>query len=277
MASDTRIAKLLAHISACHSAKLPGARLPFYAGNHLIGFLHPAFAARLVPLSPALTLSPTRATLAPEALPELNALAQAAGLRLRAENFDVRETADSPSLAVLDRGALPSFGVIGVGVHLNGLVRRPDGWHLWVAKRAADKKLDPGKLDHIVAGGVPAGLTPFETLLKEAEEEATLPAALAANAKLTGRFSYNMERPEGLRRDVVFAYDLELPESFTPTPADGEVESFSLWPLPRVLEIVSTTDDFKFNVNLVLIDLLLRFGLIEGDAVPRLRAALAAP
>jgi 8-oxo-dGTP pyrophosphatase MutT (NUDIX family) len=277
MAPDTRIAKLLAHISACHSANLPGARLPFYAGDHPIGFLHPAFAARLKAVSPALTLAQDRVTLAPEALPGLNALAQAAGLRLRAENFDVRETADSPSLAVLDRGALPSFGVIGVGVHLNGLVRRPDGWHLWVAKRAADKKLDPGKLDHIVAGGVPAGLTPFETLLKEAEEEATLPAALASNAKLTGRFSYNMERAEGLRRDVVFAYDLELPESFTPTPADGEVESFSLWPLSRVLEIVSTTDDFKFNVNLVLIDLLLRFGLIEGDAVPRLRAALAAP
>ncbi|HQT47295.1 MAG TPA: NUDIX domain-containing protein [Acidocella sp.] len=274
MAPDIQIAKLLAHISACHSAKLPGARLPLYAGNHPIGFLHPTFAARLASLSPAITLSPTRATLAPQALSELNALAQAAGLRLREENFDVRETADSPSLAVLDRGALPSFGVIGVGVHLNGLVRRPDGWHLWVAKRAADKKLDPGKLDHIVAGGVPAGLTPFETMLKEAEEEATLPATLAANAKPVGRFCYNMERPEGLRRDVIFAYDLELPESFTPTPADGEVESFSLWPLLRVLETISTTDDFKFNVNLVVIDLLIRLHLITGAAAVQLRGAL---
>ena len=61
-----------------------------------------------------------------------------------------------------------------------------------------------------------------------------------------------------------------------PSPADGEVKSFSLWPLARVLDVVSTTDDFKFNVNLVLIDLLIRFGLIEGDAVARLRAALNA-
>ena len=83
-------------------------------------------------------------------------------------------------LAQLDRGALPSFGVLAVGVHVNGLVRRPDGLHLWVARRAANKALDPGKLDHIVAGGVPAGLTPADTLVKEAEEEASIPSAGAA-------------------------------------------------------------------------------------------------
>ena len=86
----------------------------------------------------------------------------------------------APVLAQLDRGALPSFGVVAVGVHVNGLVRRPDGVHVWIARRAADKLLDPGKLDHIVAGGVPAGLTPAETLVKEAAEEAAIPASLAA-------------------------------------------------------------------------------------------------
>ena len=98
---------------------------------------------------------------------------------------------------------------------------------------------------------------------------------MAATAKQVARFAYNMERPEGLRRDVIYAYDLELPESFTPVPADGEVESFALWPLDRILQTVSETDDFKFNVNLVLIDLLIRFGLIEGDAAAQLRAALS--
>jgi 8-oxo-dGTP pyrophosphatase MutT (NUDIX family) len=175
---------------------------------------------------------------------------------------------------VLDRGALPDFGVIGVGVHLNGLVRHEDGWHLWVGKRAADKKLDPGKLDNLVGGGVAAGHTPFETLLKEAGEEADLPEGLAETAKLTGKFTYNMERPEGLRRDVLHVYDLVLPQDFVPHPADGEVESFSLWPLARVFEAVRDTDAFKFNVNLVLIDLFIRFGLLpEGDAAV-LRKAL---
>jgi thiamine pyrophosphokinase len=142
-----------------------------------------------------------------------------------------------------------------------------------VAKRAADKKLDPGKLDNLVAGGVPAGLSPFQTLLKEAAEEAALPADLARQAVPVGRFAYNMERPEGLRRDVIFAYDLELPENFVPVPTDGEVEEFSLWSLPRVLEAVRDTEAFKFNVNLVLIDFLLRFGL-AADPAGALRGAL---
>jgi hypothetical protein len=39
---------------------------------------------------------------------------------------------------------------------------------------------------------------------------------------------------------------------------------------------VRDTDDFKFNVNLVLIDLFLRLGLFPADETRRLREALAA-
>jgi len=275
MASQAHLAKLLGHIAACHTARLPGARLGFYSGAHHIGYVRPELGSRLVEISPAFSLAENRLNLAPDALPRLNEFALAAGIRVRREDFDVRETPDGPVLATLDRGALPSFGVIGVGVHLNGLVRRADGAHLWVGKRAADKKLDPGKLDHLVAGGVPAGLSPFETLVKEGEEEASLPPNLTAQAKQVARFSYNMERPEGLRRDVIYAYDLNLPESFTPVPADGEVEHFELWPLTKVYDALSTTDDFKFNVTLVLIDLLIRENLVTGPAAQQLRAALS--
>ena len=83
-----------------------------------------------------------------------------------------------------------------------------------------------------------------------------------------------MERPEGLRRDVLYVYDLLLPEDFEPSPVDGEVEHFELWPLARVFEAVRDTDAFKFNVNLVLIDLFIRFGLVEGDNAVLLRQAL---
>jgi len=272
MARDPELAKFLSKIEACHTAILPGARHAFCSGPHHLGYVTPAFAEKLSSACPDITVT-DRVTLAHAALPRLNAIAAAAGARIRHENFDVRETWDGPVLAVLDRGALPAFGVIGVGVHLNGFVRRPDGLHLWVAKRAANKKLDPGKLDNLVAGGVPSGLTPYETLLKEAAEEAALPPALAARAQQAGKFAYNMERPEGLRRDVIFAYDLELPEDFCPTPTDGEVESFSLWPAIRVLESVREGEENKFNVNLVLIDFFLRHGLL-ADPAGILRAAL---
>jgi 8-oxo-dGTP pyrophosphatase MutT (NUDIX family) len=273
MALDPGIEKLLFHIRSCQTACLPGARLGFWCGGRHVGYVKPEFAAKLA-VSRDITLT-DRVTLAPEAAGSLNQIAAAAGCRLRGEDFDVRETLDGPVLAVLDRGALPDFGVIGVGVHVNGLVRRPDGWHLWVGKRAPDRKLDPNKLDNLVGGGVAAGYTPFETLLKEAAEEAMLPRPLAAKAERQGRLAYNMERPEGLRRDVLHVYDLVLPEDFVPQPADGEVEHFSLWPLARVFETVRDTDAFKFNVNLVLIDLFIRFGLVQGEDAVMLREALA--
>jgi 8-oxo-dGTP pyrophosphatase MutT (NUDIX family) len=195
--------------------------------------------------------------------------------RWRGEAFDVRAAMAEPVLAQIDRGALPAFGIQAQGVHLNGLVSRPDGVHLWVARRARDKALDPGKLDHVVAGGVPAGLDAFETLIKEAQEEASIPPALAVRSIRVGTISYAMDRPEGLRRDVLACYDLDMPADFTPVAADGEVEAFELWPIARAAEAVRATDDFKFNVNLVLIDLFIRRGLIAGAEAKALQEALA--
>ena len=71
----------------------------------------------------------------------------------------MRADPDGPVLAQVDRGALPALGIAAEGVHVNGLVERPDGPWMWLGRRAKDKLLDPGKLDHIVGGGVPAGLT----------------------------------------------------------------------------------------------------------------------
>ncbi len=195
-------------------------------------------------------------------------LAKRGFLRIRGEPFDLRATAAGPVLATLDRGALPAFGVISQGVHVNGRVRRAEGGlHLWVGWRSRDKSVAPGQLDNLIAGGIPAGLGIEATLVKEAAEEASVPPDLAARARPVGRVSYVMAQAEGgLRRDVLHCYDLDLPEGFVPAPNDDEVERFELWPVRRVLERVRDTDDVKFNVNLVLIDLFLREGLIDPDS-----------
>ena len=135
-----------------------------------VGWVKPDFAARLAAF-PEISAGADGVTLTDAAaLPAIaRRLSDAGCYRWRREEFDIRAEPDGPVLARLDRGALPSFGVMAVGVHVNGLVRRPDGLHVWVARRAANKLLDPSKLDHIVAGGVPAGLTPAETLVKEAD------------------------------------------------------------------------------------------------------------
>ena len=254
----------LRHIRACNNAVLPGARIEFRLGAIPVGWVKPALAAVLAEF-PAIVVTADAVTLTvPADLPAIaSAVASRGHGRHRGEVFDVRAMPGGAVLSTIDRGALPAFGIMAEGIHVNGLVRRPGGLHVWVAKRAADKALDPGKLDHIVAGGIPAGMTPLATLVKEAAEEAAIPAALAATARLVGTVSYAMDRTEGLRRDVLHCYDLDLPEDFVPAPTDGEVESFSLWPIRRVLETVRDTEDFKFNVNLVLINLFTREGLLQ--------------
>jgi 8-oxo-dGTP pyrophosphatase MutT (NUDIX family) len=265
----------LHHLRTCNNARLPGDRLPFRIGSAQVGWVKPALAAVLAKF-PGISADASGITLADgERLPSIaRQLVQDGHFRFRREDFDIRAELDGEVVARLDRGALPSFGVLAEGVHVNGLVRRSDGVHVWVARRAADKQLDPGKLDHIVAGGVPAGLSPAETLVKEAEEEAAIPASLASQAVPVARIAYAMERPEGLRRDRLHCYDLDLPADFTPRAADGEVEAFELWPIARVVQTVRDTDLFKFNVNLVLIDLFLREHLIVGREAEELRAGL---
>ena len=244
------------HVAACNNAHLPGRRVPFHVDGQPVGWVLPDAAS-------VVGTGMTR-----EGMAAANrALVEAGLCRWRGEAFDVRATPDGPVLAEVDRGALPVLGIEAVGVHLNGLVERPDGLHMWVGRRAMDKKLDPGKLDHIVGGGVPAGLGPDETLVKEAGEEAGLPPDLVARAVHRGVISYTMERAEGLRRDRLHCYDLMLPDEFVPHPVDGEVTGFELWPIGRVLETVRDTDEFKFNVNLVLIDLFERVGLIDASGV----------
>jgi 8-oxo-dGTP pyrophosphatase MutT (NUDIX family) len=266
--------RLLRHIEACNNAILPGRRLPFRIGAAQVGWVLPDFADLLCGF-PGIARHCGGVTLEPARAGDLPAIAQGLAERgvlgWRGENFDVRAAPGAPVLAQVDRAALPAFGICAEGVHINGLVRHGNGLFVWVGRRASHKQLDPGKYDHVVAGGVPAGLSPWETLLKEAAEEAAIPASVATQAVAVARIGYTMERPEGLRRDLLHCYDLYLPAEFVPRPADGEVAAFELWPIPRALAVVAGTDAFKFNVNLVLIDLFLRTKLIDpGSAEGRL-------
>ena len=251
------------HIDACTNAVLPGGRRRLLLGAAAIGWVD-------MPGDGPLVMPDGRA------LAALAARLEAEGLfALRGELFDVRDDDTGRVVAQVDRGALPALGIAAAGAHMNGLVRRGgDAW-MWVARRAPDKKLDPGKLDHLVAGGVAAGMSFDDTLLKEAEEEAGLPPDTTRTAKRVSTIRYAMVRAEGLRRDVLACYDLWLPETFQPRAVDGEVAGFELWPLAEVADRVRRTDDFKFNVNLVLIDLFLRFRVLLGPEAASLRQDLA--
>jgi 8-oxo-dGTP pyrophosphatase MutT (NUDIX family) len=178
----------------------------------------------------------------------------------RGEWFPVLARFGDAPLLRLERSAVPVFGVHGYGVHMNGYVRDGGRIKLWVGKRADNRPIEPGKLDHLVAGGISLGLGVMECLVKECEEEASLPAALARQARPVGAIRYRMEHQGWLRNDTLFVYDLELPADFTPRNNDGEIAGFRLMELEEVREILASGQDFKFNVALVAIDFLIRHG-----------------
>jgi hypothetical protein len=179
----------------------------------------------------------------------------------RNEEFPVLARWGEAPLFRIDRGAVPFLGIRAYGVHVNGWC----GDKLWIGRRAPDKRVDPDKLDNLVAGGIGAGHGVVETLFKEAAEEADLPRALVAAAVPVGAITYRLDWGVGTRDDVLFVYDLEMPEAVRPRNTDGEIVAFELRAAREVLDQVRRGDDFKFNVNLVLIDFALRRGLIAAD------------
>jgi 8-oxo-dGTP pyrophosphatase MutT (NUDIX family) len=193
----------------------------------------------------------------------------------RDELFPVAESYGRRPLFDLERAAVPFFGVKAYGVHVNGYVRRDDRILLWVARRALDRPIEPGKLDHLVAGGLPSGVKPMDNLIKEAAEEAGIPKELARRARPCGALSYRMELDGCLRDDTIFVFDLELPPDFTPRNLDGELMDFRLLPLSEVEHLLAETDSFKFNVGLVVIDFLIRHGYLAPERPDYCDLALA--
>lgn len=265
----------LRHVQACNQHDLSDFR-PFHVGDATVGHVRAYFRDLLLDLGPpfvaqgdGIGLHPSLTDPADRSRAVDGALRQlgAAGLLPcpRRERYAVSEGWGQPALMTIDRAYVPYFGITAYGLHVNGYVRRPDGLHLWVAKRALDRAVAPGQYDNLVAGGQPAGLTLAENLVKEAGEEASLPPDLARKAVPVGAISYLMEQDKGLKPDILFLYDLELPADFTPVNSDGEVERFELWPLSRVAASVRDSDDWKFNVNLTVIDFLIRHGWLTPD------------
>ena len=253
----------------------PDDYIPFRVEGGRVGWLRPALAEALRRHEDVFAVSADAVDLAPDLVgfaQRSSAVATVVRSLIddavfngwRGEPYAVGPRFAEP-LFTIDRGAVPPFGVRGYGVHLNGYVRRGGVVHMWIGRRSPTKRTAPNKLDQLVAGGQPAGLSPRENLVKEAAEEASIPRTVVLKAVPVGAITYCTEREDGLRNDVLFVYDLELPEDFKPHNTDGELTGFELLPIAEVMELVRTTDAFKFNCSLVVIDFLIRHGLIEPE------------
>jgi hypothetical protein len=265
---------LLRHIRQCN-AHDPARFVPFLHGGERLGLIRKVNAEALRRFPTAYEVSDAGVTLAIDgSFEDLSALIEettehlvSEGLvaKWRHEFFAAAPRWGAKAHFKIDRGAVPFFGVPAYGVHLNGYQRDGKQLKLWVGRRSPTKAVAPNKLDNLVAGGIDWKHGLVETLIKESQEEASLPEALASKAIPVGAVSYRMAVTHGLRDDVLFCYDLELPRDFTPKNTDGELVAFTLEDARAVVTRARDSDDFKFNVNLVLIDFALRHGLIAPD------------
>ncbi|HTS92346.1 MAG TPA: DUF4743 domain-containing protein [Stellaceae bacterium] len=265
---------LFRHIHACNSYR-PERFLPLLLEGERVGYLRRdnAEVLRSFPDVFAIGADAAELRIAGDAASRTAALDQvvealvAKGLvgKWRNEVFAVAPRWGAPPVFNLDRGAVSFFGVRAYGVHMNGYRRMTDGIWLWIGRRSPLKLVSPGKLDNLVAGGVGGGLGAWETLVKEAEEEASIPESLVNRARAVGAVSYKMEVTQGLRDDVLFLYDLETPAEFVPENRDGELVEFMPMKAGEALARVRDSDDFKFNVNLTIIDFALRHGLLRPE------------
>ncbi|KAG1346248.1 putative Nudix hydrolase 20, chloroplastic [Cocos nucifera] len=184
---------------------------------------------------------------------------------IRNELYPVMSSFGMPIFFSLERAAAPYFGIKAYGVHMNGYVERDGQQFLWLGKRSNMKPTFPGMLDHLVAGGLPHGITCKENLMKECEEEAGIPRSISNNAISVGAISYVDIDKYKYKRDVLFCYDLKLPAGFVPKNEDEEVDSFRLVPVGHVANIIRRTEFFKPNCSIVIIDFLFRHGYISPD------------
>jgi isopentenyldiphosphate isomerase len=262
-------------VNACNSANTSNYLL-FVIDDRQVGWIKPAFARQLADWPRVFSLNDKSVRIndaikgfhkRSEAIDEvIRSLVQKKVIRAYLdEPYPVTAGDRNDAIMTMDRSAGAFFGIRCFGQHLNGYVRRNDGIHLWIARRAKDRHIEPGKLDNMVAGGLPWHISLEENLIKECAEEAGMSASLASHARAVGTVSYLAESVNGIKPDTLYCYDIELPEDFTPVCTDGEVESFHLMPVEEVMQIIRDSEDFKPNCNLVILDFLVRHGLLKPE------------
>jgi len=156
----------------------------------------------------------------------------------RNERYDVGPVLGAPPWFRLERAAARYFGVHTWAAHANGLTPRAGATQMWLARRSPGKAIDPDKLDNLVGGGIATGLSVTETLVKEAWEEAGIPASLARRAQRRDEVEIRRKQDDGLQWETIIAHDLELPADFSPVNQDGEVVEFRLVAVTEVAQLL---------------------------------------
>jgi 8-oxo-dGTP pyrophosphatase MutT (NUDIX family) len=175
----------------------------------------------------------------------------------------------------IERFALALFGITSQGAHLVAYCNGDSGMKIWISRRSAHLYTYPWMLDTTAAGGVKSGVSPFQTIVEEAYEEASLPEALVRQRALCrgvishmGITGEDFPGEKGLvTPDICHVYDMELPQDVLPQPHDDEVSSFTLMTVED-LKSALLREEFKPDSAAVLVEFLIRHGFITPENEP---------
>ncbi|KAL2129650.1 hypothetical protein VTI74DRAFT_7484 [Chaetomium olivicolor] len=170
----------------------------------------------------------------------------------------------------IERFATSLFGIAAVTACLIAFVRNADDsiQGVWISERG-EEVLSPGQLDVTAAGGVRADQTPWECILQEAREEASLsPDVIKEHAKETGVITYATRYP--FTRSpyfvIVHCYAINLTELMTPQPGDPrEVAGIELMSV-KDIQNAMLRDKFRRGCSLCLIHFFMVHGIIPKNA-----------
>jgi len=129
----------------------------------------------------------------------------------------------------------------------------------------------------LVGGGISTRFGALDTLVKEAWEEAGIPADVAGRARPQGSIDICRAQPQGLQRETIFVYDLELDAGFVPANQDGEAVEHRQLTVSEAARLIADGEDddaVTADASLVILDCLLRHGTLGPDS-PGIRALSA--
>ena len=154
----------------------------------------------------------------------------------RGETFSFLETNSERPFLRAERAGFYFLGMRSDAVHVNGVTA--DG-RMWIARRSANKSIDPGLLDNLCAGGLGTDETPMQAVVRELYEEAGLHLQAAHRVCCAGSVTVGRVREEGWHEERLQVYNLLLAVGERPENQDGEVQDFQLLEAGEIARLIA--------------------------------------
>ncbi|KAI0884181.1 putative thiamine pyrophosphokinase [Annulohypoxylon maeteangense] len=176
----------------------------------------------------------------------------------------------APFPFAVDRAIATYFGIVSTGAQLTIFVRGKTAsvTGIWIARRAADKPMYPGMLDNAAGGAVDYGETPFESLVREADEELGFDVKAAVSGGSISWFNIKDGEVGGdlnlVECGVQYVYDLEVDAETVLHPAEAGIDWLRLLSVDEVKDALRR-QEFKPSCACVMIDFFVRHGIINAE------------